>query len=163
MGGLTSPPHHNLCTGREPFQSPILGGLHLTQDDFRTHRAPMPLNRINRMTGPTADTTATPTYGPYKSYMIDDQLETPRSTRAARTRSRTALLTGQSPLQPDYHKAARSGFAASAAPVPPPKASFRSSPLPRSARLGSTIPLGRPASPRPKPASSNPQLDHSRP
>ena len=38
------------------------------------------------------------------------------------------------------------------------KASFRSSPPPRPARLGSTIPLGRYASPRLKPASSSPRV-----
>ena len=38
------------------------------------------------------------------------------------------------------------------------KASFCSSPFPRSARLGSTVPLGHCSSPRPKPVSPNPQL-----
>ena len=47
--------------------------------------------------------------------------------------------------------AALSGFAASAAPAPPPKTSFRSSSPPRSVRLGSTIPLGRLTSPQPPP------------
>ena len=58
--------------------------------------------------------------------------------------------------------AARSGFAASAAPAPPPKVPLRSSPPPRSSRLDSTIPLGRSASPRPTP-TPDPQMNHSPP
>ena len=81
------------------------------------------------------------------------------STVLGAPRSRTAILTGNTPLRPDYRMAARSGFVASAAPAPPPKVSFRSSPPPRSAHLGSRIPLGRPASPRPTPAP-NPYMDH---
>ncbi|CAM9623373.1 unnamed protein product [Ascophyllum nodosum] len=115
------------------------------------------------MTGPTTSSFAAPTEEPCLSYATDDQHDVSRSKCAKRTRKRTAILAGNTPLRPDYRTAAHSGFAASAAPAPPPKASFRSSPPPRSARLGSTIPLGRYASPRPMPASSNPQLDHSRP
>ena len=60
--------------------------------------------------------------------------------------------------------AARSGFAASATPAPPPKASFRSSPPPRSARLDLdfTISLGRLTSSDPTPGS-NSQMDNSPP
>ena len=134
--------------------------LPLTNDDFRTHRAPMP---APQMTGPTTRPFVAPTEEPWLSYAIDEQHDASRSKCAKRTRSQTAILAGNTPLRPDYHTAARSGFAASAAPVPPPKASFRSSPPPRSARLGSTIPLGLYASPRPMPASSNPQLDYSHP
>ena len=50
--------------------------------------------------------------------------------------------------------AVRSWFAASATPAPPPKASLRSSPPPRSARLDSTISLGRLTSPDPTPGSN---------
>ena len=158
LGGLTPPSHKNPGTCRNPFLTPVLGRLPLTKDDFRTHRAPMPLRR---MIGPTTRSLVTPTDGPYLSYAIDDQLEISRPNRVGRTRSRTAILTGNTPLRPDYHRAARSGFAASSAPAPPPKAplcSFCSSTLPRSARLGSTIPLGRPDSYRPPPAP-NPQMD----
>ena len=58
--------------------------------------------------------------------------------------------------------AARSGFAVSAAPAPPPKTSFRSSSPPRSVRLGSTIPLGRLVSPHPPPGP-NSQMDNPTP
>ena len=55
--------------------------------------------------------------------------------------------------------AARSG---SAAPAPPPKTSFCSSPPPRSVRLRSTIPLGRLTSP-PPPPGPNSQMDNPPP
>ena len=58
--------------------------------------------------------------------------------------------------------AARSGFAVSAAPAPPPKTSFRSSSPPRSVRLGSTIPLSRLVSPHPPPGL-NSQMDNPTP
>ena len=138
----------------EPFRTPVLGGLPLTKDDCRTHRASMPLRR---MAGPTADTSVTHTSGPYLSCAIDDQLETSRPNRTGRTRSRTAIPTGNTPLRPDYHRAARSGFVASAAPALPPTIPLRSSPLPRSGRLGSTVPLGRPNLCRPSPPQ-NPQM-----
>ena len=137
----------------------MLGELPLTNDDFWTHRAPMP---APHMTGPTTRPFAAPTEE-CLSYAIDDQHNVSRFNCAKRTRSQTAILAGNTPLRPYYRTAPRSGFAASAAPAPPPKASFRSSPPPRSTRLGSTLPLGRYASLRPKPAFSNPQLDHSPP
>ena len=134
----------------------FLGGLPLTKDVFRTHRAPMPLNR---MTGPTASRSAIATDIPWLSYTINDHNEAPRSNCTRHKRSRTATLTGKTPLRPDYRMANRSGFAASAAPSLPPKARLRSSPPPRSARLGSTIPLRRPTSPR-MATAPNPQMDH---
>ena len=155
LGGLTPPSHNNPDTGRNPFSTPVLGGLPLPKDDFWKHRARMPLRRT---TAPTTDTSVTPIYGPYLYYAIDDQLETSRPNRAGRTRSRTAILTGNTSLRSNYHRAARSGFVASAAPAPPPKAPLRSLPPPRPARLGSTIPLGRPDSRRPSPAPE-PQMD----
>ena len=156
LGGLTSLSSHNPGTGLNPSPTWVLGGLHLTKDDFRTHRSPMPLRR---MTGQTTSPFATSTDGPCLSYAINDQHEIPRSDGARHTRSRTATLAGNTPLRPDYRRAARSGFAASAAPAPRPKTSFRSSPPPRSARLGSTIPLGRLTSrrvPTPKWATQRP-------
>ena len=154
LGGLTPPSHNNPGTGRNLFRTPVLGGLPLTKDDCRTHRASMPLRR---MAGPTADTSVTHTSGPYLSCAIDDQLETSRPNRTGRTRSRTAIPTGNTPLRPDYHRAARSGFVASAAPALPPTIPLRSLPLPRSGRLGSTVPLGRPNLCRPSPPP-NPQM-----
>ena len=84
LGGLTPPSHDNLGTGRNPFPTRVLGGLPLTKDNFRTHRAPM---SVRRMAGPTADTSVTSTSGPYLSYAIDDKLETSRPKRFGRTRS----------------------------------------------------------------------------
>ena len=166
LGGLTTP-FYGPNTGQNSSPTPVLGGLPLTKDDFRTHRAPMPLNR---MVGPTASRPAIPTDIPWLSYAINDHIEATRSDCARHTRSRTATLTENTPLRPDYRMTDRSGFAASAALSPPPKATLRSSPLPRSARLGSTIPLRRPTPPRmakapnlhmdnPAPVASPPQQD----
>ena len=155
LGGLNPPSHDNLGTGRNPFPTRVSGGLPLTKDDFRPHRASMPLRR---MAGPTANTSVTPTSGPYLPYVIDDQLEASRPNCARRTRSRTAILTGNTPLRLDYHRAAPSGFAVPAAPALPPETPLRLSPLPRSDRLGSTTPLGRPNFCRTSP-TPNPQMD----
>ena len=84
---------------------------------------------------------ATPLKAPYITYAISAHDEAPRSTR--RTRSQTVILDGNAPSRPDYRTAAHSGFAASAASAPPP---LRTSPPPRSARLGSTTSTGRLAS-----------------
>ena len=54
-------------------------------------------------------------------------------------------MEGNARSRPDYRTAAHSGFAASAASAPPP---LRTSPPPRSARLGSTTSTGCPASTR---------------
>ena len=158
LGRLTPPSVNNLGTAWHHSPTSVLGGLPLTQDDFRTHHAPMPLRR---RAGPPADASVY-THGPYPSYAIDDQLESSRPTRAGRTRSRTAILAGHTPLRPDYHRAARRGFAAHAAPALPPRTQPRSSPLPRSDRLGSTTPLGRPGLCRPLPAR-NYQIDTTPP
>ena len=118
---------------------------------------------LRRMTGPTTTSPfATSTDEPCLSYVIDDQHEASWSNCARHTRNRTAISAGNTPLRPGYRIAARSGFAASAAPVPPPKASFCSSSPPRSARLGSTIPLARLTSPHLTPGS-NSQMDNSPP
>ena len=157
LGGLTRPSYNNLGTGPNPLPTPVLGGLHLTKDDFRTHSATMP---PRLMTGPTISPFATSTDQPCLSYAIDDQHEASRSNCARHTRSRTAILAGNTPLRPDYRMAARSGFAASAAPAPSRKASLRWSQPPRSARLGSTIPLGRLTSPH-LTSGCNSQKDNS--
>ena len=127
LGGLTPPP-----------DSPVLGGLPLTPDDFRTHRAPMPPTHMTAR--PRRSSAALP-HTPFATYAISPPNDTPRPTR--RTRSQTATLDGNAPSRPDYLTAAHSGFAASAASAPPP---LRMSPPPRSARLGSTTSTGRPAS-----------------
>ena len=114
------------------------------------------------LTGTMTHPLVGPTDEPCLSDAVDDQHEASRSNYVRHTRSQTTIFTGNTPLRPDYHAAARSGFAASAPPASPPKALFRSSPPPRSVRLGSTIPLGRPPSPRLTPAP-NPQLGHSPP
>ena len=100
---------------------------------------------LRRVTGTTIGTFVTSTDELYLSYAINDQLEISRPNRAGRTRSRITILTGNTPLRPDYHRAARNEFAVPAAPAPLSKAPFRSSPSPRSARLGSTMPLDHPS------------------
>ena len=127
LGGLTPPP-----------DSPVLGGLHRTIDDFRTHRAPMP---PTHMTARPRRPCAILPKPPLTTYTISTLDDAPRPTR--RTRSQTAILDGNAPSRPDYRTAAHSGFAASAASMPPP---LRTSPPPRSGRLGSTASPGRPAS-----------------
>ena len=125
---------------------PVLGGLPLTSDDFRTHRAPIPSPSATiRPRRPRA----TFSEAPYTIYDINARDDAPRPTR--RTRSQTATLDGNTPSRPDYRTAAHSGFAASAAAVSPP---LRTSPPPRSARLGSTTFPGRraPISSTPPPA-----------
>ena len=142
LGGLTpSPCHaHDAILGglTPPPDTPVLGGLPLTPDDFRTHRAPIsPTHTTDRRASATLPST------PLATYAISAPHNAPRPTR--RTRSQTATLGGHAPSRPDYRTAARDGFAASAASAPPP---FRSSPPPRSARLGSTTSAGHPASTR---------------
>ena len=127
LGGLTPSP-----------DSPVLSGLPLTLDDFRTHRAPMP---PTHMTARPRRSSATLPQTPFATYAISAPDDAPRPTR--RTRSQTAILDGNTPSHPDYRTAAHSGFAASAASTSPP---LRTSPPPRSARLGSTTSTGRPAS-----------------
>ena len=116
LGGLT-PSFYSPSIGQNPLPTTVLGGLPLRKVDFWTHRAPMPLDR---MTGLTGSSFAIATDEPWLSYTINDHHEASRSNCARHTRSRTATLTGNTPLRPDYRNAVRSGFAASAAPPPPP-------------------------------------------
>ena len=145
LGGLTPSPCHApdaaLSGLAPPPDSPVLGGLPLTLDDFRTHRAPMPLTHMTARARRASATLPQTTFTTYATSAPDD---TTRPTR--RTRSQTAILDGNAPSRPDYRTAAHSGFAASAASAPPP---LRMSPPPRSARLGSTTSTGRPASASP--------------
>ena len=143
LGGLTpSPCHaHDAILGglTPPPDTPVLGGLPLTPDDFRTHRAPIPPTHT---TDRPRRASATLPSTPLATYAISAPHNAPRPTR--RTRSQTATLDGHAPSRPDYRTAARDGFAASAASAPPP---FRTSPPPRSARLGSTTSAGHPTLP----------------
>ena len=143
LGGLTHSPCHApdaVMSGlTPPPDSPVLGGLHLTIDDFRTHRAPMPSTHMTaRRRRPYA---TPPPKAPFTTYAISALDDAPRPTR--RTRSQTAILDGNAPSRPDYRTAAHSGFAASTASAPTP---LRTSPPSRSARLGSTTSTGRLAS-----------------
>ena len=141
LGGLTpSPCHaHDAILGglTPPPDPPVLGGLPLKPDDFRTHRAPIPPTHT---TDRPRRASATLPSTPLAIYAISVPYNAPRSTR--RTRSQTATLDGNAPSRPDYRTAARNGFAASAASAPPP---LRTSPPSRSARLGSTTSAGHPA------------------
>ena len=115
LGGLTPSPCHapDAVLGEltPPPDSPVLGGLNLTIDDLRTHRAPMPPThmtaRLRRLY------TTPPHKAPYTTYAISARDDAPRFTR--RTRSHTAILDGNAPSRRDYRTAAHSGFAASAA------------------------------------------------
>ena len=127
LGGLTPPP-----------DSPVLSGLNLAIDDFRTHRAPRP---PMHMTARPRRSYTILLKAPFTTYTISALDDAPRPTR--RTRSQTAILDGNAPSRRDHRTAAHSGFAASAASAPPP---LRTSPSPRSTRLGSTTSTGRPAS-----------------
>ena len=162
LDGLAPSPHPITSPGSNgfsPLPTSVLGGLPLTKDDFQTHRPSIP---ILHMTGYTTHPFGAPTEEPLLSYTINDQHDTSRSNCARSTQSQTVILAGNTPVRPDYCTAASSGFALSAAPASPSNAPFRSSPPPRSARLGSTILLGRHASPRPTPPP-NLQLDYSLP
>ena len=151
LGGLTPSPCHApdaiLGGPTPPPDSPVLGGLPLTIDDFRPHRAPMP---PTHMTDRPRRPYATLPKAPFTTYAISAVDDAPRSTR--RPRSRTAILDGNAPSRPDYCTAAHSGFAASAASAPLP---LRTSPPPRSARLGSTTSTGRLASTSSTPTPPN--------
>ena len=144
LGGLTPPPDF-----------PVLGGLPLTVDDFRTHRAPIP---HTHMTARPRRPYAIPPKAPFTTYAISALADAPRPTR--RTRSQIAILDGNAPSRPDYRTAAHSGFAASAASAPSP---LRTSPPPRSARLGSTTSTGRPASTSSTPTIPDLQSDSPSP
>ena len=69
---------------------------------------------------------AAPTEGPCMSHAINDQHDTSRSKCARCMQSQAVMLAGNTPLRPDYCRAARSGFASSAAPAPSSKALVRS-------------------------------------
>ena len=146
LGGLVSSTNPIIGTGPKSFfSSPtlVLDGLPLTNDEFRTHRLPMPKLR---MTGHTTRPFAAPTEEPRLSYAIYDQHDTSRSNCAKHTQRQAVIL------------AACSGFATSAAPAPPSKAPFHSSPPTRSTLLAprsySVVML--------PPTRRRPQLDHSR-
>ena len=142
LGGLIPSLYHtpDAVLGRlaPPPDTPVLGGLPLTNDDFRTHRSPTPpMHTTARSRRPFE----TPLNAPLTTYAISANDDAPRPTR--RTRSQTAILDGNAPSRPNYRTATHSGFAASAASAPPP---LRTSPPPCSTRLGSTTSTGRLAS-----------------
>ena len=78
LGGLTPSPCHapDAVLGEltPPPDSPVLGGLPLTIDDFRTHRAPMP---ATHMTARPRCPYVTPPKSPYTTYAISALDETP--------------------------------------------------------------------------------------
>ena len=149
LGGLALSPYHTpdavLGGLAPPPDTPVLGGLPLTKDDFRTHRAPTP---PTHMTARPRRPYTIPLKASLTTYAISVHDDAPRSTR--RTRSQTAILDGNAPSRPDYRTAAHSGIATSAASAPPP---LRTSPPPRSARLDSTTSPGHLASTSSTPTS----------
>ena len=128
LGGLTPSPDIPALGGLAPPPDvSVSGGLPLTQDDFRTHRAPL---SPQSMTVRSRRSCAPSPQAPSITYAISARDDTPRPSR--RTRSQTAISAGHTPSRPDYRKAAHSGFAAPAASAP------RTSPPPRPDRLGYT-------------------------
>ena len=113
LDGLAPSPYHTPGVGLgrlvPPPDTPALGGLPLTRDNFRTYRALMP---STHMTACPRRPYTTPTKAPYTTYAIRARDDSPRSPRC--TRSQTAILDGNAPSRPDYRTAAHSGFAASA-------------------------------------------------
>ena len=131
LGGLAPSPDIPVLGGRTPPPDiSVLGGLPLTQDDFRTHRAPLP---PQSMTVRYRRSCAPPPQAPSTTYAISARDDAPRLSR--RTRSQTAISAGHTQSRPDHRKAAHSGFAAPAASAPPPS---RTSPPPPPDRLGYT-------------------------
>ena len=131
LGGLAPSPDIPVLGGLAPPPDiSVSGGLPLTQDDFRTHRAPLP---SLPMTARSRRSCAPPPQAPSTTYAISARNDAPRPSR--RTRSQTAISAGHTPSRPDYRKASHSGFAAPAASAPPPS---RTSPPPRPDRLGYT-------------------------
>ena len=100
LGGLTPLPCHTpdavLGWLTPPPDSPVLGGLPLTLDDFRTHRAPMP---PTHMTVRPRRSSATRPKAPFATYAISAPDDAPRPTR--RTRSQTTVLDGNAPSSSD--------------------------------------------------------------
>ena len=80
LGGLDPSPYHTPGAGLgglvPPPDTPVLGELPLTKDDFRTHRAPMPC-----MTARPRRPYATPPKTPYTTYAISARADAPQSTR----------------------------------------------------------------------------------
>ena len=131
LGGLApSPDIPGLGRLALPPNISVSGGLPLTQDDFRTHRAPLP---SLSMSASSSRSCAPPPQAPFTTYAISARDDAPRPSR--RTRSQTAISAGHTPSRPDYGKAAHSGFTAPAASAPPPS---RTSPPPRPNHLGYT-------------------------
>ena len=129
LGGLAPSPDIPVLGGLAPPPDiSVSGGLPLTQDDFRTHRAPLP---SLSMTARSRRSYASPPQAPSTTYAISARDDAPRPS--PRTRSQTAISAGHTPSRPDYRKAAHSGFAVPAASAPPPS---RTSPPPRPDRLG---------------------------
>ena len=147
LDGLAPSPDIPVLGGlAPPSDISVLGGLALTQDDFRTHRAPLP---SQSMTARSRRSCAPSPQAPSTTYAISACDDTPRPSR--RTRSQTTISAGRTPSRPDYRKAAHSGFAAPAASAPPPS---RTSPPPRPDRLGYTkITHGRVPTSSPPPSS----------
>ena len=105
---------------------------------------------ITTSTGRLASISSTPT-------PPDLQSDSPPPTAPLHTThmTRTVILDGNAPSRPDYRTVAHSGFAASTASAPIP---LRTSPPPRSARLGSTVSTGRLASNSSTPTPPRPSV-----
>ena len=100
LGGLAPSPDIPVLGGLAPPPDIlVLGRLPLTQDDFRTHRAPLP---PQSMTARSRRSCAPSPQAPSTTYAISARDDTPRSSR--RTQSQTAIFAGHTPSRPDYRK-----------------------------------------------------------
>ena len=103
LGGLAPSPDIPVLGGLAPPPDiSVSGGLPLTQDDFRTHRAPLPSLSI---TARSSRSCAPPPRAPSTTYAISTRDDAPRPSR--RTRSQTAISAGHTPSRLDYRKAAQ--------------------------------------------------------
>ena len=121
LGGLAPSTYHTpdavLGGLTPPLDTPVLGGLPLTKDDFRTHRAPMP---PTHMTARSRHLYATTLKAPFTTDAISTHDDAPRPIR--RTRSQTRDLGWQCPIasglshgRPQWVRRVRR-FSASSAP-----------------------------------------------
>ena len=131
LGALTPSPYHTPSASLgglvPPPDTPVLGGLPLTNNDFRTHRAPMP---STHMTARPRRPYVTPPKAPYTDYAISarDDAPGPHDAHEAKPRSWTAMPHRVRTI------------------ARPPTVGSPRPPRPRSARLGSTTSTGRLAS-----------------
>ena len=89
LGGLAPSPDIPVLGGLAPPPDiSVLGGLPLTQDDFRTHRAPLP---PQSMTDRSRRSCAPSPQAPSTTYAISARYDTPRPSRRHEAKPRSLL------------------------------------------------------------------------